>query len=117
MCPAVMPGTQMRRSRAPVDRKRRRHLGDDARTTISLANSMPDVRKLRARTASRRNPRNPQWKSLTAAWKSKRPIKLSNRLPRCRCRKGIAPGAMPPAKRLPITRSQPLRNFVTNESR
>ncbi len=85
-----------------------------ALTTISLANSMPVACRLSAITLSRLNPRSPQWKSPILLRKNSRPMKVSTGLPRYLCSGGIAPGAMPPANRLPITRSAPLRSSSTN---
>ena len=39
-----------------------------ARATISLASSMPSLRRSMCRAASRVNARNPQWKSLTGVF-------------------------------------------------
>ena len=83
-------------------------------TTISLANSIPVACRLSAITLSRLNPRRPQWKSPILLRKNSRPMKLSTGLPRYLCSGGIAPGAMPPRNRLPITRSAPLRSSSTN---
>ena len=53
-----------------------------ALTTISLANSIPGVRRSRASIRSRRKARRPQWKSLTGMRKSSRPTHDSTGLPR-----------------------------------
>ena len=59
----------------------------------------------------------PQWKSLVGAAKRKRPIPERIGFPMYRFFHGIAPGSMPPRKRLPITRSAPARSSFTNKSR
>ena len=51
-------------------------------TTISLANSMPEVVRFRSSMAWREKPRRPQWKSLTGMAKNSLPRKLSTGLPR-----------------------------------
>jgi len=49
-------------------------VGEGGFDDISLANSMPVVRRLRLRMASRRMARMPQWKSRTGMPKKRRPI-------------------------------------------
>jgi hypothetical protein len=53
-----------------------------ARTTISLANSMPSVCKPSPAIFSRRKPRIPQWKSPTGSRKNSRPSFESTGFPR-----------------------------------
>ncbi len=51
-----------------------------------------------------------------ALGKNSRPMNESTGLPRYLWSGGMAPGAMPPRKRLPITRSAPARNSSTKGS-
>ena len=64
----------------------------------------------------RLKPRRPQWKSPIGERKKSRPIQESTGLPRYLCSGGMAPSAMPPLKRLPITSSSPARSRSTNGS-
>jgi len=84
--------------------------------TISDANSIPVVWSSMRSKAARENPRNPQWKSRTGHLKNRRPMRESTGLPMCLFFQGIAPAAIPPRKRLPITRSTPTRSCSTNGS-
>ena len=122
--PAVAPGAQVRRPVAAVRAQRGRHLArcagpaSAALTTISLANSMPGrdqaeplgwplARSRAGRSGSRRS-----GCGRTGGRRSSGPG--------CRgsgAAHGIAPGAMPPLKRLPITRSAPARSRSTNASK
>ena len=77
---------------------------------------MPVVRKSIRRKASRETPEgrngNPSWE------RGKEPTYAGkNRVSDVAVFHGIAPGPMPPRKRLPITRSAPARSALTNASR
>jgi hypothetical protein len=85
--------------------------------TISDAYSMPVVRSAMRRKASAETPRMPQWKSRAGQPKRIRPAPESSGLPRCRFFQGIAPGAIPPRNRFPMTRSDPSRSFSRNGPR
>ena len=87
MPPAIAPGPQVRRARsgrrattwsAP---RRSRARASVAFTTISLANSMPVVRRPSAEMLAP-NPRIPQWKSPLGLRKNSRPKLVSTGLPR-----------------------------------
>ena len=119
VAPAVAPGAQVRRAVAAVGRSvvgtsPIRSPASAALTTISLANSMPGVTRPSRRMASREKPRRPQWKSPIGMRKNSRPDEAQHRVAQVAVqRTAWRPAAMPPSKRLPITRSAPARSRST----
>ncbi len=77
----------------------------EALITISLANSMPVAWSRSLSYASLRKPRSPQCMSLTGVWKKSLLMKVRTGLPTQWCDQTMAPAWMPPANRLPMTRS------------
>ena len=68
--------------RSTVGTSSMRRFASAARTTISLANSIPGVASPSSSTLSLRKARIPQWKSPTGIWKNRRPSMDSTGLPR-----------------------------------